>query len=292
MHASCDSKVYHALGLSLAAPAPQEHALHVTSQALSHPHLCLNSPYPLSGASRSPLPSSGGSGRARKGVFGGLSFVVTGFASRTTKQSMTQLITSLGGTILDDFASPEAAAAAAANTTPPPPASAARAGGSGRSTRGRASAAPMAGHRSGGGGGGGGSEHGAADQQGPLLHDSQLPDVVIAETGKRTCRMLSAVARGVGVLSLQWVRDCAAAGQFLTPASKPEQYVLRPPRKHLRERGLFAGALCAAGSRPCACCATVDCAAAVCVALQCNIAMAKAGSSRSAKPTADILASC
>lgn len=171
-------------------------------------------------------------------MFGGLSFVVTGFASRTTKQNMTQLITSLGGTILDDFASPEAAAAAAANTPQPPSASAARAGGSGRSTRGRASAAPGAGQR-----GGGAGEHGAADQQGPLLHDSQLPDVVIAETGKRTCRMLSAVARGVGVLSVQWVRDCAAAGQFLTPASKPELYVLRPPRKHLRERGLFAGAL-------------------------------------------------
>lgn len=71
---------------------------------------------------------------------------------------------------------------------------------------------------------------------------SDLPDVVISESGeKRTTRMLAVMARGVAVLSDRWVRDCVARNRFVPPDSEPEEYVLRPPRPELRPAGVFAG---------------------------------------------------
>ena len=73
---------------------------------------------------------------------------------------------------------------------------------------------------------------------------SDLPDVVISESGeKRTTRMLAVMARGVAVLSDRWVRDCVARNRFVPPDSEPEEYVLRSPRPELRPAGIFSGGI-------------------------------------------------
>lgn len=67
-----------------------------------------------------------------------------------------------------------------------------------------------------------------------------LVDVVVADAERRTPKFLAAISRGVPVVRAQWILDCAAAEQLLSPDSKPS-YLLRNQDQKLREDGLLGG---------------------------------------------------
>eukprot|EP00798_Chlamydomonas_sp_ICE-L_P019324 gene19324-25975_t len=151
------------------------------------------------------------------GVFHNLTFLVTGFVKKEDKANVVNLIIYHGGTLLDDIPA-GASCRQGAGGAPPKVLG-------GRPRRSLASlTSPV-------------------KWRGGTCEASALPDVVIVETSdRRTCRSLSAISRGVAVLSARWLRDCIAVHRVIVPnTSGKGLHVLHSPNPDLRVHGIFQG---------------------------------------------------
>jgi hypothetical protein len=157
------------------------------------------------------LAGGGGGGSAAAGPLQGLTVLVTGFSGADDKAAAWRSVRRLGGRVVADVA------------PPPPPLP-------GRSPRG---AAPRHAPPRRAASGGGDDAAGAT----PLA----AVDLAVAGAAHHTPKYMSAVARGVPILTSDWLDACAAAGKLLDPDACAKRHVLVPARPELRGAPLLAG---------------------------------------------------
>ncbi|XP_044584137.1 mediator of DNA damage checkpoint protein 1-like [Cotesia glomerata] len=85
---------------------------------------------------------------------------------------------------------------------------------------------------------------------GKVVSDSKIATVLVAKKVKRTMEFLSAICRGIPIVSLNWIQDCVENHRFVDPnkyllknieSEKKYNFNLKMSLKRAREKNLFEG---------------------------------------------------